>query len=320
MSSGQEAVIGHGSILAYLERAQASGRLPHALLFVGPAQVGKAAVADWLLRRTFGSQGLAHPDVSVVERLTDPKTEKVKEQIVVEQVRELRDRLSHTALFGGAKAALLPEAEALNPEASNALLKTLEEPHPRTLLILCAPAPEAVLPTVASRCLVMRFQPVARATIAASLCTRGTAPELAEEAAGLAQGCPGRAIRFVEDEEERLFETEAVERLCRLIRDPVSRRLAASAEAVPKDDANRAHALARLLERWQGILRDLFLLSLGLPEIAMRPSQVSALVPLAASHPPAHWAYSSAMLRDIRRDLRLHASPSMALEHFFLSL
>lgn len=158
-------VVGHDFILDYLKDSIINGRLVHAYIFSGPTQVGKTLTAklfaasilcaseDRPCQKCFSCQSLAknlHPDFYLLEKPED------KKQISIEQVRELITKLSRGAVTGGKKVALISGAENLTTEACNALLKTLEEPTASTILILTANQ-ENVLPTIKSRCQVIKF-------------------------------------------------------------------------------------------------------------------------------------------------------------------
>lgn len=148
-------------------------RLPHALLLHGMAGVGKRrlalSLAEWLLcERPLGSSacGLCaschwlaqdgHPDLRIVEPRSDDaetgKSKRSKQMIAVDDVREAMEMLALSSHQGGWRVVLIQPAEAMNPAAANALLKTLEEPPPRVMLILVSHQPRRLLPTVLSRC------------------------------------------------------------------------------------------------------------------------------------------------------------------------
>lgn len=142
-------------------------RLPHALLFAGPAGIGKAqlarALAEWVMcvaptdtacgncRACQLHRAGTHPDLIWLA------PEESGKAIKVDQVRELTEHLSKTAQQGGYKVAVITPAEAMNQNAANALLKTLEEPAANTLLILLSDSPSALLPTIRSRCQIRTF-------------------------------------------------------------------------------------------------------------------------------------------------------------------
>lgn len=142
---------------------QASSKLPHALLIAGPKGIGKRhfseALAQYLLcespvsdlacgkcRACQLNKGGNHPDLMVIQPEDDSKG------IKIDQVRKLTEALGKTAQQGGFKVVILDPAEAMNANASNALLKSLEEPQANTLLILISHGASQILPTIKSRC------------------------------------------------------------------------------------------------------------------------------------------------------------------------
>jgi DNA polymerase-3 subunit delta' len=148
--------------MAALKAARAADRLPHALLIHDVAGSGGDWLARWAAQLTLCTDAKAapcggcigckrvqasqHPDLIVVQPTEDSK------QIRIEQVRELASELALTSHQGGYKVGILSPADAFNRFAANALLKTLEEPAPRTLLILVASMPSRLPPTILSRC------------------------------------------------------------------------------------------------------------------------------------------------------------------------
>lgn len=147
--------------------ALARGRLGHALLVHGPVGLGSHELARWLgalvlcdvdearpCGRCASCALLAagnHPDFHWIERERDEKEKEAKE-IKIEQIRDLAAALALKSYRGGYKAAVISEADAMNEKAANALLKTLEEPAPRTLLVLCSARPSRLTATIVSRC------------------------------------------------------------------------------------------------------------------------------------------------------------------------
>lgn len=319
MSVALPKIIGHEKILSFLSRSLEGGRLSQAYLFVGPPGVGKTAVVEWLVKKILGEQGFDHPDVTVLSRLVDEKTEKVKTEIVVDQVRKLRDRLSMSGFMGGPKIAFIEEADVLNVEASNALLKTLEEPTSSTTLILRASSADRVLPTIASRCQIIRFTLVPRLKIVEALAGRGVVRKEAEEMAALSGGCPGQALSLLRDEETRALEETSVAQFIEILRSPVSTRLARASDWLPKDEVNKKEQLKNLLDRWECLLREVLLVSAGSEEWAPRSSVYPEIVNLAKDKSSEHWLSVLENLRTIRKDLDFHVNPALALEHLFLS-
>ena len=131
-----------------------------------------------------------HPDVHTVV------PEKGKQIISVGVMREVLDTVSVKSFEDGAKVILIPQAERMNAAAQNCLLKTLEEPPEQTVFFLITDQPAALLPTVVSRCRVVRFHPLTEEACAARLIALGQTPDMAKKKARMAEGCVGRALEI----------------------------------------------------------------------------------------------------------------------------
>jgi len=191
-----------------LQSRIAQENLPHALLLTGRRGVGKLQfarqLADLLLcsesqiapcGQCKGCRLIAagtHPDLKVIQPPED------KNVISVDQIRELTHYLSLTALCGGYQVILIAPADAMNVNAANSLLKTLEEPPSNTLLLLMTDRPSALTATIRSRCQVINFEKPAHESALAWL--KNQQPELdpkaAETVLELADGAPLRAVEM----------------------------------------------------------------------------------------------------------------------------
>ncbi len=196
--------IGHETLLAHLTGAMAEDRLHHALLFEGPAGVGKHTVATYLAMmanceapdgRPCGVcptcvriQAGNHPDVITLA----PDPEKATKVIPVDAVRELIRATGYHRYGGRRRFVIIDPAEALAAAASNALLKTLEEPPADTHFVLIATRARALLPTIRSRCQIVRFSPIPVDRLAAWLSARSL-PD-ARALAVASHGAPGIAL------------------------------------------------------------------------------------------------------------------------------
>ena len=171
---------GQDAALAVLGRALASGRLAHGWLLTGPPGIGKATLAFRFARAL-----LAGPDAidarlslrpdhpvfrqvarasipisTVLEAERDPRTGRLRSEITVDAVRAATASLQMTAAAGGYRVAMVDGAESMNRNAANALLKTLEEPPARSVLILVSHRPGSLAATIRSRCAKLRLSPL----------------------------------------------------------------------------------------------------------------------------------------------------------------
>ena len=200
-------IIGQRHQLDILRLALVNNRLHHAYLFTGPEGVGKRTTALALAMALHCTEkngdfcghcaecaritARNHPDVRVIERLAD------KKEISIQQIRDMEKELRYRSFSGGRKIAIVDPATLLNPASQNALLKTLEEPPPDSLLILIAASAGALLPTLRSRCLRLSFGPLPQQSIAGFLLSeKRVKPEEAELLAALSMGSLGAALEM----------------------------------------------------------------------------------------------------------------------------
>jgi DNA polymerase-3 subunit delta' len=204
-----------------LRRAYAADRLPHGMIFAGPVGVGKGTTAAmlatlFLCERPKGDQpcgtcegcramaGNAHPDYHVVYkeliRYHDKTGTSKGIDLSIHVIRpEVVERASRASVMNRGKVFVIEQADLMNGPAQNALLKTLEEPAGRTLVILLTDAPNQLLPTIRSRCQVVRFGEMSEATVLRELQKRNVPPPVATAAAQVAGTSLGLALRWIED-------------------------------------------------------------------------------------------------------------------------
>jgi DNA polymerase-3 subunit delta' len=196
---------------------------------------------------------MQHPDLAVVQPEGKGGT------IKVDQVRELQHSLSLAPYEARYRVTLLLRFEQANLNAANALLKTLEEPPPQVLLFVTAESAESLLPTIVSRCEVLRLRPLPLETTQQGLHNRwGLSPEASRLIAHLSSGRPGYALRL-HQEPERLEQRQSwLEDHQRLLSSGRVERFA-YAEALAKDK----DALRGALHTWITFWRDLLLRSAG---------------------------------------------------------
>jgi DNA polymerase III subunit delta' len=218
---------GHAEAERALLEAYRSGRFPHAWLINGPAGIGKATLAYRLARFI-----LAHPDpragavaaatsldvdadhpvarriavqaqgdLLVLERTINDKTGKLYQDIRVDDVRRTVTFFGSTPGEGGWRIAIVDTVDELNPSGANALLKVLEEPPRRGVLLLVSHSAARVLPTIRSRCRVLALRPLSAADVAraaaAALAGEGAPADIAA-AAAVADGSVRRALALLD--------------------------------------------------------------------------------------------------------------------------
>lgn len=217
--------IGHEQIRARLRDAAQRNRLAHALLFTGPAGIGKALVALELAAGLLCERGAegpcgecagcvqaragTHPDFVRVSLIGGRK------EIGIDAVRQLKRAMLMRAVSGERKVGVIDDADRLSIAAQNALLKTLEEPPHGAVLILITASVPALLPTVRSRCQLQIFHPLTTAQVAAVLSsTQGIDAHEADTLATNAQGSPGYALSL-----RALWASESAQTLAQLLAD-----------------------------------------------------------------------------------------------------
>ena len=174
-------IVGQDKAVGAFAKAWAGRRLHHAWLLAGPRGVGKASFASAAAKRVLADaagppsdlpgvetsddhpmvklvEAGSHPDMRWLERLPKEKGEGLARDITVKQVRALGEFMSVTAALSPWRVAVIDSMDELNKEASNALLKMLEEPPPNTLYFLVSHAPGKLLPTIRSRCRLLHFE------------------------------------------------------------------------------------------------------------------------------------------------------------------
>jgi DNA polymerase-3 subunit delta' len=204
---GFDAIIDQERSIRVLTSLLTSRSIPHALLFTGIDGVGKrtAATAFAMACNCTGTRveerGEACGECTACRKIAADRHPDVLRvspsglQIKIDQIRRLCQSLAMKPYEARMRVAIVAEAHRMNPAAGNALLKMLEEPPDRTVLILTAPQTADLLPTIVSRCQHIRFKPIARRHLAAMLAAAyGFSPEEARLTATLANGSVTRAL------------------------------------------------------------------------------------------------------------------------------
>ena len=216
-------IVGQDKAVAQFASAWATRKLHHAWLLAGPRGVGKATFAHAAARRVLADAagpavelpGLetsddhptvklveagSHPDMRWLERLPKEKGDGLARDITIKQVRGLGEFMGMTAALSPWRVAVIDSMDELNKEASNALLKMLEEPPPNTLFFLVSHAPGRLLPTIRSRCRLLHFDALGDDAMTSILEQRsaGLAEAERKRIVAMSFGSAGRALAFAE--------------------------------------------------------------------------------------------------------------------------
>lgn len=342
---------GHPGALSVLARAIRTERPPHALLLVGPRSVGKTTLAldlaaglvclaaDPVERPCRDCQACRkvasgnHPDIHMVGPVG------AGEQIRIGQVQELSAELALTALEGRFRLAVITAAHRLNPDAQNALLKTLEEPPPATSIVLCADDAAPLLPTIVSRTAHLRLAPLPVEVLARELVADGIAqPAQARSLAIAAAGRPGSALSLASQPDAVMARSRIARTLLGLLTGDRRARLSSASELIADGAAidaalraeiastkgrlqpvERRRAVAVVLEAWRDVGRDLAVTARGSGKGVRDLDLLDELrVGAGGVHQPSLHAFLDDLDRMILA-IESYASPELVLDHLLLA-
>lgn len=238
--------IGNQKAIALLDKIFIKGIRSNAYIFTGPEGVGKFTAALDFAKKLAGNKKI-NPDLIIIEPETEEKKGVIKKlDIKIEKIRELQHQLSLSP-EGRYKVAVINDAESLNKSAQNALLKTLEEPDERSILILVTKDDKKLLTTIASRCQKIKFSLVADPEMEKII------PDSVKDKKYLlfwSLGRPGNLINLLNNKEDLEFLDKSARELKKLFSMNVAEKFF-YAEEITKD----AELLAKKMDCWTVILR-----------------------------------------------------------------
>jgi DNA polymerase III subunit delta' len=297
---------GHDALVTAFERAWRRGRLAQAYLFIGPAGIGKRLFAVELAKAIFCQNAIpdrleacdrcpscsqitagTHPDVFLAGRPPDSPN------MPIEVIRELRRNFGMKSATGRGKFAILDDADDLDDPitlhaAANAFLKTLEEPPPRSHLILIGSSADRQLPTIVSRCQIVRCAPLPEELVAELLRNQDTGHvALIERVAQLSGGSPGLA-RALADPALWEFRRTVLAGLAQPRPNSVAlgKALTAFVDEAGKESALQRTRASLVLKLLIDFLQDVLRLSLGGEPRLAEPEDSTALQALAQRMDP----------------------------------
>ncbi|OGF31750.1 hypothetical protein A2533_01020 [Candidatus Falkowbacteria bacterium RIFOXYD2_FULL_35_9] len=275
-------VVGHTKILDFLQTNILNQTFAQSYLFVGPKKVGKTSVAkkfsqflicdnysEYLkngkVKKPFAcgecsacqmfKKGI-YADYYLVERERNDKG-LLKKNISIKQIRDLQSSLSKRSFQNSYKIVIIPEAEAMSLEASNSLLKFLEEPTAKTIIILISQNTNIILPTIVSRCQILNFSPVPRENIFDYLVDQGANRSLALELSAISQGRITVALKYFNHLDLYLEHKQKIQEVFKLFTSSNSEKFQMIDTLLGKSGVDSAK---KVLDIFISILRDVELL------------------------------------------------------------
>jgi len=327
--------LGHSAAYEFLVNSFSQGKASHAYLFLGPKGVGKTALTEQALKylwcqattnkpcgdcstcRQVSSR--SYPDLCWITRLEG------KQDISIDQVRELKAFTNLASLAAGFRAVVIEAAENLTTEASNALLKVLEEPLGKTVFFLTASEAKQLLPTVRSRCFIMHLGLVPTDEIKRFLVqTYKKSATRASELAHLVGGRPGVAVALAGDDEELERRHSLAERYLELWHQPSWPAWQAwfNQELTSSDDSRGRTLIEaqKWLAIWLEIGRDLILVKLKLSSFVRYQTLLDKLE-LAVKHVTLSELLKAVrLIMQARHKLASNANIRLTLEWLTLTL
>lgn len=219
-------LIGHDEAMRQVVAALNAGRMHHAWLITGIEGIGKTTLAHHIAASVLSGgeneigkinimhrvtkliAAEAHPDMLVIRRGVDEKTGELRKGISVDDMRSIASFTHKTATHGGWRVVIIDEAHLLNRNAQNAVLKILEEPPAKTLILITVTTPGALLPTIRSRCRLLPLAPLDAKSM--KIILSRTAPQLADADMArlitLADGSVGFALKILRTETLALYD------------------------------------------------------------------------------------------------------------------
>lgn len=332
-SSGR--IIGHDAVQSYLARSILQDRVSHAYLFTGPNGIGKSLVAREFAKalncqspktplssmpllsdiacgecqscRKMDSQN--HPDFRVIA----PDGMSIK----IDQVREMQSEIFYQPYEGKWKVFVIDQADKMTEPAQNSLLKVVEEPPNRSVIILLSVTSGGLLDTVVSRCQQVRFKRIPMGEVEEFLLGSYTTDRrIARTLAVLSEGILGRAVSLAADEAAAQLRHKALDILLRLSEMDVV-GLLAEASSAPSD---RKEAI-NYVEALMAVARDLFVAGLSQgDELFQNLDMADDIRRAAEKYSPRKVMALLEILDRARRDLEGNASVGLAIDAMFLDL
>ncbi|MYA58999.1 MAG: DNA polymerase III subunit [Chloroflexi bacterium] len=352
-SAGSWQTIGNTAAITLLKGAIDQDRVSHAYLFTGPNRVGKRTLAVDFARalncnaKDVTASGWAdlqpdvpcgqcsacdriarsnYADVQIITSATqtskdaDAKAAQRRVMIGIDLIKDLQSDAMLEPYEGRAKVFIIDEANRMSPDASNALLKTLEEPPNNVHIVLTSPSADLLPETITSRCHLVRLRPVPSEVTEEALTTRfNVASDEARDLAKMSMGAPGWAIAALNDPSLVDARRQSASRIIDVINFDLPARFDYSFEMSREFRRDRNLALDEV-ERWLEVVRDIAMIQNGLNQHVTYDDRIQELSELANALTLDEVAAAAGTVRRTRDALMVNALPQLAFDAMMLEV
>jgi DNA polymerase III subunit delta' len=347
--------IGNDHIIEFLEKSISNERIAQAYIFHGPDNLGKTSIAKWFAKTLlcekraiesailpcesciscrqfqFGScessnsdsgqerqkENIIHSDYFFINRRKD------KKNISIDDIRELIRFLNLSPFFNSYKVGLIKHAESMSEEAHNALLKTLEEPKQRVVVVLAANNLDSIPKTILSRCQILNFHLVKTEYIYDHLVkTRNVTRSLAKELSRLCLGRPALALKWLENKASLHNYTARADLFIDLYSMDINERIDAIEKFLPRSEKGQvaSKTAQRIIEVWEGVARDGFLIDTGHKDRVHYYAGESKINQIGKRMDRQNIISLLNSLRQAKDYLRTNSNPKSVLENIAINL
>ncbi|MFA7662527.1 MAG: AAA family ATPase [Patescibacteria group bacterium] len=312
-------IIGHKNILKYLSGIVESGSLNHAYLFSGAVGLGKTRVvknfiASIMQQNEFDQN---NSDVKWVALLEE------KKDILIEQIQELQRFLALSTFNNGHKIVVIDEADKMNKEAVNCLLKILEEPPKNVILILITSAEDRLLKTIISRCQKISFLPISKKELTDGLITIFGEKDLSkiDLVAKLSQGKPELAIQLMQDDKFFAQYQKETQQLTSFVLDDINDRMKLATKVLDKKSFNESREVVdEILDKLSLIFHDILSLKLGVEEYVVGSFAHEEFNRLVQKYNLAKLKEVFTKITEAKKNLSVSVTPKMVLQNLVINL
>ncbi|MFH1838415.1 MAG: DNA polymerase III subunit delta' [Candidatus Kuenenbacteria bacterium] len=324
-------IVGHKKIIYFLQKSIDNNKLNHAYLFYGPAHLGKTTISENFLfkilcekkskcGKCIHCQQLKkniHSDVYFINK------EENKKNITIEQIRILQEKLSKHSFLGSYKIIIINQAETLSLEAANCLLKSLEEPNPKTIFILIAENIKSLPKTIISRTQILKFLPVATEEIIDYLKKQFNLKiEQALELAKISTNKPGLAITFFQNQNLLNKHKKQIQEYIDFSQKNLSEKFLFIEKILPTKNGflENIKILQNILSQWDLIIRDLILIKNYLNTFIVHSFLENEFKKIALKYNEFQLIQISKEIKKSKEYLSINANPKLVFENLALKI